>query len=109
MSQNVVVMKHQVRTRVPSRVQGFGDLTQAQSDAITSTAMAYSAAQIADAQAGLTSASPTTQAALQQWQSVAAAAPAAGVGAPATSSTYYIIAGIVGVAVLGALVYYATE
>lgn len=104
-----MVMKHQVRTRVPSRVRGLG-ITQAQSDAITNAAMAYNAAQIADAQAGLTSASSTTTAALQQWQAAAAATPSASAGAPSTtSSTYYIIAGVVGVAAIGALIYFATE
>lgn len=109
-----VVMKHKVRMRVPSRVRGLGQTTAAQqaaSDAITNAAMAYNAAQIADAQAGLTNASSATLAAQQNLQSVTTTqSAAAAAAAPATtSSTYYVIAGVLGVAVLGALVYFATE
>jgi hypothetical protein len=89
-------------------MRGLG-ITQAQSDAITNAAMAFNDAQIADAQAGLTSWSPTTLAAQQNLQAVAAASSVASAVPPATAYVPYVLAGAVGVAILAAIVYYTTE
>lgn len=97
-----------------SRGLGVTAAQQAANDAITKAAMAYNFAQIADAQAGLTSASPATLAAQQNLQIVAnqsvATTATGGVSEPsATAYIPYVLAGALGVAVLGAIIYFATE
>jgi len=98
--------------------RGLGQLTAAQFQALQNAVAAQTQAIVTAAQAGKSPSEQlqAAQAATAQVQAAQAALNAslavqqqAAAAAAAPSSTPYIIAGIVGVAVLGGLVYYATR
>lgn len=110
-------MNYQVQHRGLGQALPPGVPTPAQVNAASQAIAAFQQAQLADQQAGLTAPSTQTQAAGQRVGQLIQGGMIVGSGAPtgtaaastASSSTPYIIAGIVGVVVLGGLIYAATK